>query len=613
MNKKSIILVVLAAVLGVAVWLKYSYPQMAISDFSIDRNKAVTLAKEYLHERSINPDQFKVASIFETDETASRYLQKTIGHEKIISFLKENDYDLFFWIVRFFKEGEKEECRVILSSATGKVISYKHTIAETAAREAVTQEEALARAIDFLKRNFQFNPDDYSIKGNIANTFDNRTEYAFSWNKNSVNIPWSKDPNDGTGKLVTSVTISGQEVLSFWKSNFTIPEPFNRELERYRNISRNISTVLYFFYIFLTAVCVYYLISQRHHLAMHLTKRFYIGLAIFMFVIHFVSDLNEFEVVLFNYKTTSPFQDYIWRFWMDSIRQTALFSTSIVVVALAGELFHYESYRHKKEGSLLYYVRTTFLSRKISLLLMMGYLTCMIMLGLQALITHIGQRYWGVWTEYSWFEGISTAYIPFISAFFIAFSAGTFEEIFYRLFCTSYLKRYLRYTSVAIILSSILWGFAHTSYPVFPMWFRGVEVSCMGFLLSYIYFQFGIITVIVGHFLFDAFWQSAGFILGKSEPAYFYGAIFLLMLPFFWAVIAFLVNRKTEERKLTWNLTPHQHFNVGVLQLYLQSHPEMLDQKSKMQLKREIVAKGWDMAVAEKAIENVFGPIEEEK
>jgi hypothetical protein len=613
MNPKKITLIIFAAVLGAVLWFQYSYPQMALSNFFIDRNKAVVLAQNYLQERSINVHDYKVASVFETDESASRYLQKTIGYEKLISFLKENDYDLFYWLVRFFKEGEKEEYRVVVSSATGKIISYKHTIEETASRKTVTKEDALVRAIDFLKTNFNFNPDEYTIKGSLSNVFDNRTDYAFSWTKNSVNIPWSTQPNDGTGKLVASVTISGEEILSFWKGNFTIPEPFDRALDRYRNVSRNISTVLYFFYLFLMAVCIYYLIAQRHHLAMHATKRFYISFAIAMFVFHFISNLNDFQAVLFNYRTTSPFQDYVWRYWMNSIRETALFSVSLVIVALAGELFHYESFRKKKEGAFLYYIQTTFLSRHVSGLLIIAYLTCIIMLGLQAIITHFGQLYLGVWTEHSWFESVSTAYIPFISAFFIAFSSSTFEEIFYRLFCTSYLKRYLHGTIVAVILTSLLWGFAHTSYPVYPMWFRGVEVTCMGLFLSYIYFQFGIVTVMAAHFLFNAFWQSAGFILGKSDPAYFYGAVFLLSLPFLWAVTAFLLNRKTEERELKWTLSPNQHFNAGILQLYLEAHPEIIDQKSKTQLKKEIVSKGWDMAVVEKAIEKVFGPIEEEK
>lgn len=603
---RHVIILLISALISLGIWYRYSYPQLAIINFSIDRHTAVKIAENYLKTQSADPQEWKHASVLEFEGQTDRFLQKTIGFSRLKNFISQYDYDLFVWVIRFFKENVKEEYRVIVSTATGQVIAYKHTINENAERKSTTREEALLKATAFLENNFHLNLKDYSLKMDTKSTLDHRVEYSFGWQHKTVDIPWNQDPDGGKGRLSTTVTLAGDEILTFAKNNFNIPEDFNRSLEASRNIANNISTPIRLIYSLLFAAAIFYIISRRNHLAMHTTKSFYIGIAVSIFIFNILADLNEFQTVIFGYNTTSPFHDQFWRYWIDTIRSTAFVSISIIVPALAGELLYFETSRQKREGTLLHFIHSSLLTQKTAQLILLGYFTCIIMLGLQSVLLHFGQKYLGVWTEYSWANNLSTSYFPFISAFIAGFNASIFEEFFYRVYLISLGKKIFKWTSIAVIFSSIFWGFSHTNYPVYPMWFRGIEVSILGFFMAGIYLNFGIIPVLIAHFLFNAFWNSAGFLLGTTQPFYFYSTLIILLLPALWGLAAFIQNKHAQEKPMDWHLTKAQLFNLDILISYLKQHPELAAQDKAVLIKK-ISSKGWDIAVVEKAVENVFG------
>ena len=75
-------------------------------------------------------------------------------------------------------------------------------------------------------------------------------------------------------------------------------------------------------------------------------------------------------------------------------------------------------------------------------------------------------------------------------------------------------------------------------------------------------------------------------------------------LPFFLALCAFILNRPTKEKPLTWHLTPAQKFNIEVLQTYLKTHSAKYADKNPEELKSEIAKNGWDFAVVDRAVDD---------
>lgn len=563
------------------------------------------IAQGYLSQRGVDPQSFLKAAVFETDETTNRYLQRTLGFKGLIQFVREYDFDLFYWAVRFYKENEKEGYKLYISSATGEIIFFEHIIAETDTRAPIKRDQARKNAIAFLSDRFSFVLEDYVVKGDLQRIFDNRTDFSFSWQNNAVAIPWTKDKNDGLGRLLMVVRVSGDEILGFSKNAFLVPEPFDRQMERIQGTGRILSTVVRAVHFVLFTAAIFFVIVRRNHLAMHATKRFYVGLMIFTLILSLGGVVNQFQQILYGYSTAMPLNMYLGQTWLNTILSVLFVSVAIFMPSLAGETLHYQFFRERKLGRFLHYVHSTFFSRTIARSIFLGYFVCVIMLGIQSLVIWVGQRYWGVWIEHTWMNNLSTAYLPFLAAFIIGFNASFTEELMYRLFAISWGKKIFKHTLAAVIFSSLIWGFSHTGYPVFPMWFRGVEVTCLGLFLSFVYLNFGIVPVIVGHYLFDVFWNCSEYLVGTSQPFYYFNSLGVLVLPLIFAFIAFIINRKEEVRPMRWHLNKHQLYNLEILKAFIRDKAEDFHGKDPERIKEEISSHGWDVAVVEVALDDM--------
>lgn len=605
-NRRTRITLVLLSVLSLFLWLKLSYPQLEFIRFSISRNDALKIARDYLSQkRGEDVSRFQAAIVFSSDEDCNRYLQKTIGFQGLIRFIRRYDVDLFYWVVRFFRQNEKEEYRVFISSATGEIISFRHTIDDSAARESLERDEAKKRVVEFLKETFQFDVDQHTIQGDLRTILDNRSDFSLSWQRNDVQIPWSPEENTGTAKLLISAKISGNEILSFSKNTLLIPDQFNRYLSSKQDTGRILSTTIHIFYLTLFTAAVFFMIVRRSHLAMHTTKKFYMNLMALSFILSLFSAANYAQNILFNYDTTSSFSTYFWQFSVNTLLNALFVSIAIFMPSLAGEALHYQFFPDKIEGSFLYFIRTTFFSRRAAQAVFIGYCLWAVMLGIQSVIIAVGQKYWGVWIEHSWMNNLSSAYLPFLAAVTIGFKASLAEELMYRLFAISWGKKILKSTLAAIIVSSLIWGFSHSAYPVFPMWFRGVEVTCLGVFLSFAYLRFGLIPVIIAHYLFDVFWNCSEHLFGISQPFYFYSSLAVFLLPLGLGLAAWMINKEEIVRPMRWHLNKHQLYNLEVLKNFLAAHKDTLADKPSQTIKDEIVSHGWDIAVVEVALEDL--------
>ena len=98
----------LAAVCFVA-WFYCGYPQFTTVGLSVDRQKALGIAQSFVRQRGVAVDDYQTAVVFKSDDWTDRYLQRTVGFAGEEKFLREQQYDLFYWRIRFFREFQKEE------------------------------------------------------------------------------------------------------------------------------------------------------------------------------------------------------------------------------------------------------------------------------------------------------------------------------------------------------------------------------------------------------------------------------------------------------------------------------------------------------------------------
>ena len=104
--------------------------------------------------------------------------------------------------------------------------------------------------------------------------------------------------------------------------------------------------------------------------------------------------------------------------------------------------------------------------------------------------------------------------------------------------CTrpTFLKRYLKWTPLALVIPAVIWAFGHSSYPVFPVYVRGIELTIGGVIFGIFFLRFNIMTCIVAHYVIDAIFFAFP-LLKSGNPYYVTSGLIVCLL----AAVPFLL------------------------------------------------------------------------
>ena len=92
-NRKTWILFITLSIFSAIVWFYLTYPQLSFINLSIDRPRALAIAKNYItQERGIDLTGYRHAVVFAVAGSPDQYLQKAVGFKEEIKFFKKHDY-----------------------------------------------------------------------------------------------------------------------------------------------------------------------------------------------------------------------------------------------------------------------------------------------------------------------------------------------------------------------------------------------------------------------------------------------------------------------------------------------------------------------------------------
>ncbi|MGN7763467.1 CPBP family intramembrane glutamic endopeptidase [Paenibacillus sp. 22594] len=128
----------------------------------------------------------------------------------------------------------------------------------------------------------------------------------------------------------------------------------------------------------------------------------------------------------------------------------------------------------------------------------------------------------------------------------VAWLAGLSEEAIYRLFGIRMVKKIVRSTFLASLITTLVWAFGHTLYPIYPISSRPIELTVIGLLFSYIFLRYGFIAVMFSHVVFDSILMGATLIFMK-ESVNISAGIVTIVLPF---IVGYIVYRFNPPRKV---------------------------------------------------------------
>ncbi|MCK8489968.1 CPBP family intramembrane metalloprotease [Paenibacillus sp. MBLB2552] len=182
-----------------------------------------------------------------------------------------------------------------------------------------------------------------------------------------------------------------------------------------------------------------------------------------------------------------------------------------------------------------------------------GYAWALILLGAQSVVFFILERTIHTWSTTDATQSPYNMVYPLLLPL-LAWVAGIGEEAVYRLFGIPMLKKMFRSTFIASLLSTLIWAFGHTLYPIYPVISRPIELTFIGLLFSFVFLRYGFAAVVFSHVIFDSILMSLS-LMFMGGALNISAGIFYIALPAIVAYVIYLFNPPSKERK---SLPPQQ-------------------------------------------------------
>lgn len=176
----------------------------------------------------------------------------------------------------------------------------------------------------------------------------------------------------------------------------------------------------------------------------------------------------------------------------------------------------------------------------------LGYLWACILLGVQSLILIGLNLTLETWSTTDASQSPYNMLYPWLFPL-MAWLAGISEEAVYRLFGIKMVKKIVKSTFVASLITSIIWALGHTLYPIYPVISRPIELIIIGLLFSYIFLRYGYLTSVFAHVVFNSILMGFSLMM-MNDTFNLWMGIFYIILP---AIVGYVIYKFNSGKKET--------------------------------------------------------------
>ena len=185
-DRRVILIAIAVAAISLGVGMKYfshAFPEASIQ-FRVNRDDSTPLATKFLADRGLNIGGYRHAAIFDFDDDAKVYLERTQGLARM-NTLTRGPIHLWHWSHRWFKPQQQEEFRVDVTPA-GEVVGFDHDLPESTPGASLDSPAARALAEKFLTDVMRRDLADLEFVDSVSQKRPARTDYSFTWKQKDV-------------------------------------------------------------------------------------------------------------------------------------------------------------------------------------------------------------------------------------------------------------------------------------------------------------------------------------------------------------------------------------------------------------------------------------------
>lgn len=473
-----------------------------------DKTRILNLSDSLNQELSLMPQGSQSVAIFDTDSRFKNYVELEAGNkdsagvEVFQKIVDSGIYHPYSWRVRQFNPNEIQECHYVFSPE-GEFLGFQIILPDTlpgADLEKIDLEDLLKND---ARASLLPDLDNYEL-------FETSSELKESGRRDHVLTYKMKNKEVGEATYRLIIKISGDE-LTMLMPTVKIPETFDDRYEEMRSANTTIAYVgqaimLILYGILGVALALFFMIRKRT-----LIWRPALKWSIVIGVLIFMAYLTTISLSWYYYDTSLSSGQFIFQQVLMAFLNGLLISVIFFASASAGEGLGREAFPNQIQFWRSW-SRTVGSSKEIMRHTIFGYLWAFFTVGF---ITFF---YWLTNQVFNWWSpadnmmdpNILAMKFPWLLPSATSLQAGFWEETLFRavplagaiLIGKNFKKKKL-WIIVALILQAAIFGAMHANYPQQPAYARIVEMIIPFVLYGIIYINWGLLPVVISHFVYD--------------------------------------------------------------------------------------------------------------
>lgn len=498
-------LVTLAGVFFFFAYADRAFPEMNVS-FTINPTTASQKSEAFLASLNLDLGGYRQAQNLDENELTERYLEKTLGPSQAGGLLNDQ-VSAWGFSTRFFKPSEQKEYFVTYDNL-GRLMSLDCVTPEDQAGERLDEETAKGVALAFIKDRTDYPlPDDAELETD-AKDRPNRKDYAFTW---LFPINGIQD-----AKYKIRVQIAGKEVIGYSRW-LDVPEAWQRDDAKLYGPNETAQNIASFadLGLFSLPILFYILLNFKRK---KLKSKMALKISLVLLIINVLILASGFQLLLWEYDTTESTGAFITFVVLGSLLASIGAVLGKFYNFLALQTVELEQPAERSKFFSLFENRLAWRQKPQLVALGLGYLVGLLVMAYQVGYYLLGNKL-GYWVPAeSSFNSSFISFAPYLAVLAAGLFPALAEEIIYRAFGLHFLKKFLKKTWLAALVSSLVWAFLHSAYPQQPFFARGLELLPIGLAFSWLYWRYGLLASISAHYTLNA--GVTALFLAKQSSAF---------------------------------------------------------------------------------------------
>jgi len=467
---------------------------------TLTREAALARADSFFRAHELSPVGARTAVRFQGNDSLTTYIELAGGgHDSLNALVRGRDVAPFTWSVRAFVPGNPREARVRFAP-DGRIVGFTRILAEADKRPEISAdsgrvlaEHVLASWINERMDRWKFVTSSYETKKTSG-----RIDRSYTFER--------ADRRISGAPIRVEVAIAG-DTPSKIRPYVEIPESFRRRYGEMRSANDLLALLAALGVLAIAIAGIVFISRSARARLVRWRPAMIVGGVVGALV--FAAGMNEMPGSWYGYDTaTSPvsFQAII----VLAATAFGVFTSLLVGFTLAtAESATRQAFPRHLDWWKLWRFRGT---KDVAARVAGGYATACIAFAYVAIFYLVTRNLLGWWVPSELLDDPNqiASPMPWISGIAASLQAGVWEEALFRALPLSLLSLWVGrrqgrrwWMTTGVVVTAFVFGFAHSNYPSWPPYSRGVEIFLDACFWAVLFLNFGLIVTVVAHFVYD--------------------------------------------------------------------------------------------------------------